>query len=260
MKQVKNKPHKKGKKNTKMNERDGMYKKNTAVNLGSSKVTWLKYVDGTDQRTATGVNWAVWRLKLTDVYDPDPLLLTGGITGYNEFSAFFNRWRVLANQITLTVTNREVFPLHFGILLAPSDITSLLSSRALALDALERPGCIFHKELSAQGGMDRTSFSRRIELKHILGDASTLRAGDFDGSVSTSPIRNLYVHFILVAPTTITTIANGVFYDLTISYLTKFYDILPKLLGMTEEQKLVLRLNQIAAAKSRVAIGRAYSQ
>jgi hypothetical protein len=231
--------------------RDGVNIGQLPVALSSSKLTWLKYVDGSDQRAAAGVNWGVWRLKLTDVYDPDPLLLTGGITGYNEFSAFFNRWRVISTHLSLTVTNRESFPMHFAILLAPSDISTFLSSRALALDAMERPGCIYHRELAAQGGMDRVTFNRRLNLKSILGDAYTLRAGDFDGSVSSSPVRNLYAHFIIVAPTTVTTIANGIFYDLTISYLVKFFDVLPKLLGMSEIDVLQKRISLLALAATR---------
>jgi len=203
----------------------------TKVALGTTETTVLRYNDGSDQRNSPSANYMVWRLRLNDVYDPDPLLATGGLTGFNEMSAFFEYWIVTQVQINVTVCNRDTFPDKFAIVLSPTDIATSISSRALALDAMERSGAIFTYELSAQGGMDRCSFAGRIRPGKVLGFASEyMLSGLYGGTATSSPTNELFIVFILVAPPSVS-ITQGIFYNLEISYKVKFYNQVSTLLG-----------------------------
>jgi len=215
------------------------------VALGPTKTTWLKYVDGSDQRAFAGFGYGSWLMKLNDVYDPDPLLGTGGITGFAEMSAFYRRWIVQKVRMTAYVCNRETFPLKLAVILSPDPITTNIVSRATALDAMERWGVLGTYELSPQTGMDRIDFDFSVLPPRVLGDPGIYRnSGLYSGFSNASPAAFLYVNFVLVAPVSIVTIANGVFYSLTVSYKTKFYSSIATLLGV--DQARVEYLNALA--------------
>jgi len=225
--------------------------------LGSFRKVQLCYVDGSDQRANAGANFFVWRLRLNDVFDPDPLLLTGGITGYPEMVAIFNRWRVQSVHFKCTVANRESFPIHFGILASPSDMATTITSRALALDALERPYTLYRTELSTQSGMDRSTCTRHIQLQRVLGDLTYHTSGEFDGTASVSPTRFIFLTMVLVAPAT-SLLPNGIFYNMSLTYHVRFFDIIPKLLGQSEEyyqmMSLVMRRRRLYAAGQKTSL------
>jgi len=176
-----------------------------------------------------------WTLRSNDVFDPDPLLLTGGITGFAEMSAFYERFIVQQMHSRVTFANRESFPIKVGVVLTPSSILPSITSRALALDALERFGQVACFELSSQGGMDRKTCNFTFDPAAVLGHPGEYHnSGLYSGTSSSSPTRFIFVTYILVAPSSVATLANGVFYSNELNYKTKFYSVAPKLLGLKQ--------------------------
>lgn len=147
--------------------------------LGFSTSRDLSYCDGSDQRNAVALNFFCWAMKLTDVWDPDPLLATGGITGFAEMAAFFLRFIVLWCKIKVSIANREPYPIHVGAVASPTSLVGSIGSRTQALDAFERPGKLFFQELSREQGMDRVQFERKLNPATILGNRQLYRgSGD----------------------------------------------------------------------------------
>jgi hypothetical protein len=207
--------------------------KQPAVVLGNSRRVTLVYEDGSDTRAFVGQNYGVWAIKANDVYDPDPLLGTGGITGYAELVAFFSLW--LVDQVDLDlcfVSNEPAIALKLAIVLSPLALTGSISSRTLALDAIERPNCVWKSEIGETTGMSRVKVPPiSFRPNAIVGDKRYYNAGTYNGGTSSSPSSLVYINFILVAASAVATIANGVYYEGTFSYTVKFFRLQSTLLG-----------------------------
>ena len=55
----------------------------------------LRYVDSAYVRNNPGGNYLVYSFRINDLYDPDPLLLSGSISGFKEIMQFYAQYRVL---------------------------------------------------------------------------------------------------------------------------------------------------------------------
>lgn len=203
--------------------------------LGAYKTTVLKYVDPSDQRYAAVSNYLVWAMKLNDLYDPDPLLATGGITGFSEMAAFYREYIVERVQIKCSFANQESFPIHVAVLATPTSLVSTVTSRSLALDAMERWGVLFRGEIGHNTGQDTLKMTVVVKPQDVFGDKIYRTDGSFSGSYVSSPTSTVYVNFIIVAPTS-SNLVNGVFYDGEFSYRCRWYNIRNTLLGTTEEE------------------------
>jgi len=200
--------------------------------LGPNKHTVLRYVDGTDVRQFPAQNYGVWSMKLNDVYDPDPLLGTGGITGYAELIAFYSTWLVTACQLDCVfVSNEPALAVKIAVLVTPLAITASLTSKALCLDAIERWGAIWTTELGETTGMCRAVMPKTVVLpERVVGDNAYYHAGTYNGATTTSPSSTVYVNFILTCASA-AALTNGVNYKGIFSYRVKFFRIQSTLLG-----------------------------
>jgi hypothetical protein len=202
--------------------------------LGSFKIMQLVYTDADSQRTGGASNYFAFDYRINDCYDPDPLFLTGGITGFAETSAFFSRWIVEEFELNLTLTNQENFPLTAGVVFSPVRLSTFLSTRALAIDALERWGAVTPQSLGHATGQDRCRFPLlRVKPGHVLGNPSLYMGEEaFSGFSTASPLSQLYVTIIVFGPATVST-PNGVFCNAVLRYKTRFFSIQSSLLGMS---------------------------
>jgi len=54
-------------------------------------LVWLTFIDGTSVRNNAGATFYSWAIRITDPYDPDPLILTTGVSGFFRMVKFLCR-------------------------------------------------------------------------------------------------------------------------------------------------------------------------
>jgi len=213
--------------------------------LGPSRTVTLRYQDATEQRFGGANSYYCWAIKMTDVYDPDPLLATGGITGYAEMVAFYNSWIVEEFELEMRVTNRESYPLNVCVIPGPASLVAAITSIALAQDAFERPMAVKPYMLAAQGGMDGVTFKQKINVGRCLGDLRTYRdSGGYVGNVATSPPNNLYLNVVVIGVAMLA-MNSGVFYSARYSYKTRFFNLKSALLGSAASWRVNVLMHEI---------------
>ena len=72
------------------------------------------YRDNSYTRNNPGNNFLVYSLRINDLYDPDPLVLSGSISGFKEMMQFYQYYRVKFFSAAIQLFNNEAFPLMYG--------------------------------------------------------------------------------------------------------------------------------------------------
>lgn len=183
-------------------------------------IVTLCYQDNAVARNNVGVQYLIFRLR-TSVNDPDPLLGSGGVSGFVEWGALYRKWIILSVDIDWKVDNLESFPMT--IIFAPTtvDIFASVVSRNDALDIAELPNSQ-SKQVSASSGMDRSFIRSRVNLSAFSGDPTYYRSsGLFNGVGAANPTLMYYFNFVIV---TNVNLVSGIFSNLRIRYKVRFYE------------------------------------
>jgi len=160
----------------------------------------LVYNDPSISRNNAGFNYMFWTIRMNSVFDPDPLLLSGAVSGFKEWSQFYNRYLVTEITIDSELVNRDSFPV--GLNAAPSDldIGSLISSAAAAQNVGETPYAIGSKMLSPTGGLDRIKYRKTVDLAKFTGQVGPyIDSLAYSALVVTNPGILLYWNHALFA-------------------------------------------------------------
>jgi len=194
------------------------------VSRDTQRVT-LAYQDVSLSRAVSLLNsYFIYTMRLNGVYDPDPLLLTGSVTGFAEWGGLYRQYLVEAVTITWSVVNRENFPVI--IVFAPS-----LSSQAAVISSGQAVANLAENKfaqtrvLSAQGGQDRARIRVTIKLSSYVALPQQYNSGiysGFMGAAPSNPSNLIYGNFCGYAPSTFT---NGIVSDLKVRFHTKLYDV-----------------------------------
>lgn len=212
---------KKGKKNPKKNSNSSYRLINKGpVFAPDSVVVTLTYADTTIDRNNPGNRYNYWRIRMNSVYDPDPLVLTGAVSGFNEWAAIYRRYLVLQVTVDSTICNKESFPV--GITAAPSDIdlALVISGPGPAQDIAELPYSVPTKLLSPTGGLDRMTFRKTIDLPKFTGQRGAYTDSlQYSSLVNTNPSTLLFWNFTLFSDTNL---VNGVFQNTRYQYKVLF--------------------------------------
>lgn len=172
-----------------------------------------------------GSNFLVYSFRINDLYDPDPLILSGSISGFKEIMQFYNYYRVLHTTINVHITNNESFSLMYGGIFSQSNLTSSISSRDDAINALESTFSSKAKILSAKGGLDRGSLSMRVKPSNLLGDSKQYLAElGYTGQGLASPAVALWFNMIVASPTG-AVLSNGYTNTTTLSFKSEFFGL-----------------------------------
>jgi hypothetical protein len=181
------------------------------------------YNDPLYVRNNSGANYLVYAFRCNDLYDPDPLLLSGSLSGFKEMMAFYNYYRVLNSHIVLHVTNNESFPVLVGIVYSTNSLVGVIGSRDDAINALENDFSTRPILLAAKGGIDNETISVSLRPWLLLGNkAQYLAEAGYTGTVVTSPSIPLYAHVIIASPNT-TNLSNGVTTALNLGFDAEFF-------------------------------------
>lgn len=185
----------------------------------------LRYVDGSYVRNNPGNNYLVYSFRINDLYDPDPLILSGSISGFKEIMQFYNYYRVLHTTINVHITNNESFSLMYGGIFSQSNLTSSISSRDDAINALESTFSSKAKILSAKGGFDRGSLTMRVKPSILLGDSKQYLAElGYTGQGLASPGIALWFNMIVASPTG-AALSNGYTNTTTLTFKSEFFGL-----------------------------------
>lgn len=164
----------------------------------------------------------VYRFRLNDPYDPDPLLLSTGCAGWNEINAFYTYWRVLTVEVDWSIIANQSNPVLAGCFCSPDDQTSAVATVHDALDALENnysTGAFALPQYASEPSLVKFN----IDIGKLSGDKRNyLSDNDYASTGSTNPNRMLFVHFVLI-DTQKTSLSEGVAQSLTLKFKVKFY-------------------------------------
>lgn len=183
---------------------------------------WLNYVDDSMTRTNVANPYNYFRFRANSVWDPDPLLLTGGIAGITALASIYRFYLVTAIEVEWRVTNREAFPVEVGLTCTTYDLVTTVVSLATATDALENPFSSGVRSLSVSGGQDRTVIKKTFSLANVWGNRREyLSDAQFVGPNNGNPATMLYLNMIAIAPNNFT--ALGQFNGLRIRYQVRWF-------------------------------------
>lgn len=186
----------------------------------------LRYVDNAYVRNAPGNTYLVYSFRVNDLYDPDPLILSGSVSGFKEIMQFYQYYRVLHTHATLNIANLEDFPIMYGAVWSQSNLTGSISSRDDAMNALEDPFSTRAHILSAKGGLDKARLSIDKQMSRILGLRSQyMSESNYAGVGLATPTTPLWLN-VIVASATGAVLANGYCTTTTLIFQAEFFGLL----------------------------------
>lgn len=192
--------------------------------MPARKFATLKYLDGSTVRNNPGGSFLVYSMRINDLYDPDPAILSGSVSNFKEMMQFYSYYRVLNTSIEWSVVNLELFPLSCGIVFSQTNLTGVISSLADCQNAMENDFVVPLRTISGTQGMNRTSFNvNRLRLARLLGAGLQYRAeSNYTGLGLATPAIPLWANFIVFAPSG-ASLANGYVNNTTLYMNSEFF-------------------------------------
>lgn len=188
------------------------------------KYAKLYYNDGSTVRNNPGGNFLVYSLRINDLYDPDPAILSGSVSNFKEMMQFYSYYKVPHCDITWTLINLESFPLSCGIVFSQTNLTGTISSLADAQNALENDFTTGVRTVSGKGGIDKTTFSiTKFDIHKLLGNKQQYEGEQaYSGLGLATPSIPFWANFIVWAPTG-ASLANGYANSTKLQFYAHFY-------------------------------------
>lgn len=185
----------------------------------------LRYVDSAYVRNNPGNSFLVYSFRINDLYDPDPLILSGSISGFKEIMQFYNYYRVLHVSAVVSLSNLEAFPLMYGLVFSQFNLTGTIATRDDAMNALEGPMSSRARMISGKGGFDRATLAKGMNPARILGIPRQYMADiNYAGNGLATPTTPLWLNFI-VASATGASLANGYCTTTTLTFHNEFFGL-----------------------------------
>lgn len=181
-----------------------------------SMLVTLHYNDSTINRNNAGNPYCSWRYRMNSVYDPDPSLGTGAISGFNEYAAIYSTYRVLAFRYQIIVANDETFAVQLYTCSTTADV-GLNSANTPDFGEIKGSRTAL---LSGKGGQDRVKMIGSVDLPKFFG-ASYLYDSTFNAAVTGNPATILYHNVGFYAGST--NLVSGVTIAVKLSFDVLFY-------------------------------------
>jgi hypothetical protein len=184
--------------------------------ISDSVLVDLFYQDTLISRNNAGNLVLSWRYRANSVFDPDPLLGTGSLSGFNEWAAFFNAYRVVDFDYDIQFSNLESFPL---ICVA---CPTLLDVGANYASTDQMPEFPYGKKsmISGKGGMDRARIRGHVDLASLEGATTYFTSNEFAAVVTTNPGTVRFMNFGIVSTSVL---VNGILASVRMKYKTLFF-------------------------------------
>lgn len=123
-----------------------------------------------DNISLTPLGTAVWSYKtfrLNSIYDPDYDLVNGHQPlGYDQWSVFYNRYRVYKAKVSVTIMNEDGGGVQVGLVGYNAEQYPMPNTDA----AFEQPHTV-SKVLSSANGMNKTTLTKTFDIPRIRGNS-----------------------------------------------------------------------------------------
>lgn len=171
-------------------------------------------------------SWAMKEWRISDVWDPDPALGGGSVSGFTELIAIYSEWVVERFATTFTVVNNEpALPISFGLIFRDSRPSATITNFNSAVSALEVGPSFGPFSCGETTGMSRFG-PRKVPPIHpaaILGNPIEYFADlDYHGHGSATPTDPMWMAFILYTHSGLN-LTNGCFFTFLMRFTTRFY-------------------------------------
>lgn len=180
----------------------------------------LPYVR-TGQVTGSGIPTIVFRGN--GLFDPDVTSVGQQPLGFDQWSAFFRRYRVLAYNVKVYAGNQDTSKANDSamVFISPANTSAVLLDPS---QLMEQP--LSQKRLlSANGGMDRAMFELYVDVAKMRGvPRQALRQDDtLSALVTANPAQETFVH---LGGFDVTSILDTINLDfmVEINYYCEFFD------------------------------------
>lgn len=192
--------------------------------MPARKLAVLKYSDSSTVRNNPGGTFLVYSMRINDLFDPDPLILSGSVSNFKEMMQFYSYYRVLYSRIIWTVVNLETFPITCGIVLSQTNLTGTIATLADAQNAFENDYATRLHLLSGKGGIDRKAVNTpKYSVGHVLGVPAQYHADlAYAGNGIATPAIPLWANFIVYSATG-GALANGYANNTMLEFETEFF-------------------------------------
>jgi len=169
---------------------------------------------------SAGNKVASYRYRPTAAYDVDPTIGGTTISGFDEWTSFYNYYRVLAYKVEFFVENAETFAItviDLPMNTDPGAAPTLASVESYFMNPYNRV-----RTISAKTGKDSCRISRSIDCRKFVGSSTQRFDDSYASLVTTVPINNIY--HILSIWSGANNLVNGVYYTARIALTVEFYD------------------------------------
>jgi hypothetical protein len=176
----------------------------------------LFYQDPTETRNNAGGLVLSWRYRVNSVYDPDPLLGTGAISGFVEWAAFYDRYRVINFSYDVDIVNMENFPVA---LTAAPTLLDVGANYASTIDLAAFPYGS-KRVLGSNAGQGRSKISGQLDLALFEGSPSVYTDNNYSSVVNTNPVNIRFMNIGIIPQAAL---VNGVYISSRMGYRVLFY-------------------------------------
>jgi len=192
----------------------------------SSRVQ-LHYTDPTQVRHNSGTTWSVFTMAANDLYDPDPVLGGGSITGFGQWCGLYQKWRVDSVRVEAVFINKEAFPVSVFIHAGLENVTPTSLNTCIDYSEMPRTSKVFVLG-STTTAISRCRISINVPIGVIYGSEREYIANEnFVGNGGASPASpgvKLYIQFLAYSDSNL---INGLYTNLRLSYKATFFDRKP---------------------------------
>jgi len=176
------------------------------------------------------VSYVVREFRLNSAYDFDPLLGGGTMSGYASAIARYALYHVEHTWIKYTAVSNESStgtPITFGLIYRDTQPSTTITSYALAQSALgQAPSSGYNMVGTSLGNSVYRSPTYSINPGDIIGKPLTYQAEQgYDGSATTNPVQVIWCAIIVLAPTAVINLTNGLIVSLNVRLRTRFYSL-----------------------------------
>jgi len=179
--------------------------------------TWLTFVD-LKTINAAGSPTVGKAYQPTAAYDVDPDLGSTSTSGFSEWAAMYQFYRVSKFRVDLMVANKEAFFLLINTLASNTTLTDS-SNLALLMGSKH-----FHQTQisSVSSGMPLKRFSRTYDVCKIVGSRAPLFDDNYASTTAANPSNNVFWAVQIYSPTAV--LVAGAVITVRISMLCEFYE------------------------------------
>jgi hypothetical protein len=186
----------------------------------------MKYNDTVSILKDAAASFYVREFKVNDIFDPDPLLGGGSVSGYTALNSMYNRNRVISCSALIRLANIEPTATVAAYwIFRDAQPTTIITSQAIAQSAMEVDPATRPVLMGVSSGNPKATIRvPKTRMAAILGDTLEYM-GDvsFAASASSSPSNVIWGAVVLYTYTPLTLLTNGVSCVVELDFVVDWY-------------------------------------